>query len=66
MASNAHLDLPHGAALACARRLEAMKVIFLGQSWARWGALVSLNVPTDDVLHVLKQNTHLSWLHSAI
>jgi hypothetical protein len=35
-ATTSGMDLPPGAALSYARRLEALKVIFLGQGWARW------------------------------
>jgi hypothetical protein len=33
---------------------------------ARWGMLVALNVPTDDVLHVLQSSERLKWMREAL
>lgn len=63
----AHADgLPAAAVKAAVRRLEACRLVTVGNRAARWFCVLALNVATDDAMHVLQKSAQLEWLRPAL
>ena len=58
--------LPPAALFMVLRELEACKLVLVARRAYNWGCLVKLNVPEDDVAHVLKESEGLAWLHGQL
>ena len=63
----AHADgLPAAAVKAAVRRLEACRLVTVGNRAARWFCTLALNVATDDASHVLQKSAKLEWVRPAL
>jgi hypothetical protein len=65
-ANGASDTVPSASLFMVLRELEAARLVLVGDRACRWGCLITLNVPSDDVLHVLQQSSRLAWLHNAL
>ena len=48
------------------RELEARRLLTVTHRERGWYALLSLNVPAEDAVHVLQQSERIAWVHGAL